>query len=313
MSMLQSTSRRLLLAILEATYGVDAVPDASANAILLKSLTVTPAAATSLKRDLIKPYFGNNGTILTDTYVKIEAEVELSGSGTAGTAPAWDPLLQACGFAATITAATSVVYAPISTGIKSATLYFYNDGALHKVTGAYGDVEFMLQAKQIPTLKFTMTGLYADPSAAALPANTAFKDQAVPVVPAEGVTTVNSVGGYAAAILEKLDLKLGNKVEFRNMPGSQYVMLVDREPSGSIDIQSMTPDVHDFFGTANRTLQGEIALTHGTAAGNIVGLSMPNCFLLNPNYADSQGVQMLSIPFDPTPVSGNDEITLTLT
>ena len=313
MSTMQRTSRRLLLAALETTYGTDAVPDAAANAILLKSLTVTPAAATSLKRDLIKPYFGNNGTILADTYVKVEAEVELSGSGTAGTAPAWDPLLQACGFAATITANTSVVYAPLSDGIKSVTLYFYNDGALHRVTGAYGDVEFMLQAKQVPTLKFTMTGLYGDPTAAALPANSAFTNQAVPVVPQEGLTTVNSVGGYAAAILEKLDLKLGNKVEFRNLPGSQYVMLVDRMPSGSIEIQAMTPDVHDFFGTANRTLQGEIALTHGTAAGNIVGLSMPNCFLLNPTYADSQGVQMLSIPFDPTPVAGNDELTITLT
>lgn len=317
MSTILRTSRRLLLAELEATYGVDPIPSPTTNAILVKTMTVTPMEATQLKRDLITPYFGNKGTILAETYVKLEIEVELAGSGTAGTAPAFDPLIQACGFASTVVATTSVTYSPISTGIKSATLYYYNDGALHKLTGCYGDMEISLAAKVIPTIKFTFMGIYADPSAVALPTNTVYGAAAEPVVPADGVTSFSNVGGYNGAagsvIVEKLDLKLANKVDFRSMAGAQYVIITDRMPTGSVVVQAMTPDVYDYFGVANRAKNGAISMSNGTVPGNQFSLNMNNCAILNPSYTDNAGVQMLTIPFDPQPTLGNDEMSLAFT
>ena len=44
--------------------------------------------------------------------VEVTFEVEMAGSGTAGTAPAFGPLLKACGNSETIVTDTSVTYAP---------------------------------------------------------------------------------------------------------------------------------------------------------------------------------------------------------
>ena len=61
--------------------------------------------------------------------------MELAGSGTAGTAPRYGALLQACGLSETIVASTSVTYAPVSSAFSSATIYFNNDGIRHILTG----------------------------------------------------------------------------------------------------------------------------------------------------------------------------------
>ncbi|HQU04222.1 MAG TPA: phage tail tube protein, partial [Acidocella sp.] len=196
------TRTRFILAELEATYGVDPVPTPATNAILCKtSLAITPMEATQVKRDLITPYMGDIGALLADTYVKIDFEVELSGSGTAGTPPGMDPLLQLCGFAATTVAATSVTYAPVSTNFTSGTLYFYGqtDGGtavLHKLTGCRGDFTLDLATKAVPYVKFTIMGLYNAPTELAAPAGFTYAKFAKPVIPLSGITTA-TIGGLA--------------------------------------------------------------------------------------------------------------------
>ncbi|MDE8350215.1 MAG: hypothetical protein POG74_12185, partial [Acidocella sp.] len=70
------TRTRVLFAEFETTYGVDPVPTPAANAILCKSpLTITPFETSQLKRDLIVGYMGDQGSIPSDTYVKIDFEV----------------------------------------------------------------------------------------------------------------------------------------------------------------------------------------------------------------------------------------------
>jgi hypothetical protein len=306
------TRRRVILAALESTYGTDATPTGSANAILVKSLNVTPMSANIVGRDLIRPYFGNFSQLVADAHVQLDFEVELAGSGTAGTAPAYDALLQSCGFGApTIVAATSVNYKPISANVKSATIYFYNDGALHKITGAYGDAEVMITARQIPSIKFTFTGIYNAPTATALP-TTVFTAFQTPLVANTTNTPSFSLFGYSA-LLEKYTFKLGNQVDFRALVGKQYVALLDRKVSGSVEIQAMTVDVKDYFAPALSGATGDMVITHGTTAGNIVTIDSPYTNIQNPSYADNNGVQMLNIPFVSLPSAGNDELSITLT
>ncbi len=313
------TRTRFILAELEATYGVDPIPTPATNAILCKtSLAITPMEASQVKRDLIHSYMGDTGALLADTYVKIDFEVELSGSGTAGTAPGMDALLQMCGFSATTVAATSVTYKPVSTSFTSGTIYFYGqtDGGtavLHKLTGCRGDFTLDLATKAIPYVKFTIWGLYNTPTELAAPTGFTYAKFAKPLIPVSGVTTP-TIGGFAGPLaLEKYSFKLGNKVEFKNLVGDQYVQIFDRMSSGQIDIEAMTPDVHNFFNDAAANSTAAIAITHGTAAGNTVAISLPGAQILNPSYADSSGVQMLQIPFIAQPVTGNDEISLAFT
>jgi hypothetical protein len=97
--------KRTLLAKIESTPGTDPTPTGAANAILVRNLTLTPMETTLVSRDLIRPYLGNSAQLPAANYAKLAFEVELAGSGTAATAPAWGPLLRGCGLAETTLAA----------------------------------------------------------------------------------------------------------------------------------------------------------------------------------------------------------------
>ena len=108
--------KRLILAKIEATYGTDPTPT-GAEAILVRNLEITPLEAETVSRELIRPYLGASDQLLAQTRVGINFEVELAGSGTAGTAPAYSALMKSCGLSETVVATTSVTYAPISASL----------------------------------------------------------------------------------------------------------------------------------------------------------------------------------------------------
>ena len=74
-----------ILAKIESTYGTDATPTEGANAILISNASITPLQAQNVKRDLIRPYMGNSEELLGAAYVEMTFDVELAGSGAAGT------------------------------------------------------------------------------------------------------------------------------------------------------------------------------------------------------------------------------------
>ena len=94
--------KRVLLARIESTYGTDPVPTGGSHAILVRNMEVTPQENDLVARDLIRPFLGNSEQIPAGTRVKASFEIELAGSGTAGTAPPWASVLRACGFAETL-------------------------------------------------------------------------------------------------------------------------------------------------------------------------------------------------------------------
>ena len=97
--------KRWILAKTEgASYGADASP-LTANAIQCSNMELTPLAGETVQRTLVRSYLGANATLIANEQVQASIEVELTGSGTPGTPPAFAPLLLACGMAETITAA----------------------------------------------------------------------------------------------------------------------------------------------------------------------------------------------------------------
>ena len=308
-----STRRRLLLAKIETTYGTDPVPTAATNAILVRNLDVKPLEATVVGRDLVRPYMGASPALLADQHVMATFEVELAGSGTAGTVPGYDVLLRACGLSSTVVASTSVTYAPVSTAFESVTLYYYDDGNLHKIIGCAGDLEILLKAKSIPVLKFSFTGLYAAATAVSLPTTPAYTAFISPLIVNQQNTPTFSMFGVTSGILDEYSVKLGNKVEYRNLPGAQYAAILDRQVSGNIVMQAVTQDVHDFYADAVATATGAVFVIHGTVAGNICKVNLPFADLQNPTLTDNSGVQMLNVPIIGTPSAGNDEFSLLLT
>lgn len=102
MSLLQR--KRVILAKIETTYGTDPTPTGAANAILVRNLNVTPQEADFADRNLVRPYLGRSEQLPAAIRAMVDFEVEVAGSGTAGTAPGYGPLLRACGFSESLLA-----------------------------------------------------------------------------------------------------------------------------------------------------------------------------------------------------------------
>lgn len=303
--------RRVILAKIETTYGTDSSPTGSANAILVRNLTINPISSQVVSRDLVRPYLGASTQLIAERHVEVDFEVEVAGAGTAGAVPAYGPLLRACALSQTVAAGASVGYAPISTGFESVTIYYNGDGVQHKLTGCRGTVEFSFVAGQIPVMKFKMVGLYNAPADVTLPTvdYTAFQ---TPVAVNTQNTSAFQFFSYAG-ILQSLTLNMTNTVNYRTLIGNEYVQITDRKVEGTAVFEAPTIGTKDFFTTAIGTALGNLTLTHGTTAGNKFQLASSNVDITQPTYTDDNGVIMLSVPFVAIPSSaGNDEVSFTV-
>jgi len=86
-----------LLAKTEAAYGVLESPMSSADAIKIISMEVNPITGTRVERNLLKGFLGADRQPLTNEHSAITITFEWGGSGVAGAAPRFSPLLLASG------------------------------------------------------------------------------------------------------------------------------------------------------------------------------------------------------------------------
>ena len=305
-------NKRLILVKIETTYGTDATPVVGTNAILCGSLNINPLEGDKVQRNIVRPYLGNQQDIQVTAYVKVDFEVELSGSGAAGTAPQYGPLLKCCGFAETLTASTKAEYLPVSSGFSSCSIYFQADGTKHVLMGAMGSVSFDVTSGQLPKMKFAFTGLLGTITDNAIPSNPTYTTiVAVPVSTTN--TTPNTLFGYTP-ILDSFSLDVANDVKYRNLVGDQRVLITDRKPKGQIKIDAPTIATKDFFTLAKNATLGTFTLQHGQTAGNIIVLDSATngVGVSNISYADRDNVDQLQMDLSFVPVSGNDDIKLTV-
>jgi hypothetical protein len=306
------TRKGLIIAAKESTYGTDATP-VGADAIKVANINITPLQSDVVSRQIVRPFLGNPEQLLANQRVELTFDVELTGSGVAGTAPAYGILLQACGFAEAVSAATSVTYTPVSAAFSSATIYYFNDGIRHKLTGARGSFSLAAEVGQIPTLSFTFMGIYNAPGDVT-PPSTTYNDQADPVIFKAGNTTGFELFSYAGC-LQSVSMDLSNEMVYRELINcTKQVLITNRAPNGTVVIEA--PDIadHDYFADATGADTGNLIFQHGQTAGNIVTFSSPQTDLGSPTYSDQDGVQMLNLPFIATPTdAGNDELEIEFT
>jgi hypothetical protein len=306
--------KRLILAETESTYSTDPTPTEASNAILVRNVEVTPLEVETVNRELVRPFLGQADQLLASERVLINFEVELAGSGTAGTAPAYGPLLEACRCTETVSAGTSVTYAPNSDATPSSvTIYFNNDGVLHKATGCRGTFSLNCEVGQIPFISFEMTGIYSAPSDVSISGPT-YSNQAAPLVFKNGNTSSFSVFSYSGA-LQSLSFELSNEVIYRELVGgTKGVEITDRAPSGECVIEAVSIATKDFFSAATGSSTGNLTFQHGSSAGNIATFTAAQIDLGGPSYSDQDGIQMLTLPYIATPTSaGNNDFSLVFT
>lgn len=308
--------KRSILAKLETTYGSDSSPTGANDAIQVSNLEIAPSESEVLSRDLIRPYLGNSPQLVANTRVTVNFTVEYAGSGTAGTAPQYGPLLKACGMSETIVTDTSATYAPVSESFDSVTIYYSTDGLQHIVTGCRGTFSISLNANQIPVYNFTMTGQYTAPTDTADPSPT-YQNQADPEIFNDTNTTAFTLFSATSLTLQSAEIDLGNEVVYRELVNSdKEVLIVDRAATANFVIEAPTLATKDFFALSVASTEGNMSITHGDTAGNIITLSAPSSSLSlgNPTYSEDQGIVMLNVPTVMVPsTSGNDEISIVYT
>ena len=305
--------KRSILAKAESSYGSDPTPTGSANYVQVIDLNIEPIVSDEVSRDLIRPYMGNYEVIPANTRVNVTFDVEMAGSGSAGTAPKYGAILKACGLSETVVSSTSVTYAPVTTPSDSVTLFVNYDGIRHKVTGARGTFSLNCEVNNIPRISFTLTGIFNAPTDTALPTVTV-SNQASPLIFKNGSTSNFAIFGFAAA-LQSWNLDFNNEVIYRELVGgTKEVLITDRRPSGTAVIESPALSAHNFFTDYTGTSTGTNTWLHGTVAGNKVTVSCPQTDLGQPTYEESDGITMLSLPFMATPTaSANNEFSLVYT
>lgn len=308
----------LILFKVETTSGTDAVPTGGADAVLVTDLTINPLDATNVDRDLIRPYFGGSEQLVATANIKASFTVELAGSGTAATAPQWGDLLLACAMAEALLAAPNrVEYSPITTLLKTGTLYWYDDGVLHKAFGTMGNAKITAKVGDRPKIMFDFVGIDGGISAASTTAVfTAWRTP--PTMTKANVVDITLGPTYATGALTGgtvypstgLELDFGNAVQFVPTLTYENVDITNRSITGSVQFDLSAAQEVSFMATVKANTTQSLGLTIGLAAGNKVIVYAPKVQLINPTKQEVQGRRFIGYQLRIVPNAGNDELLI---
>lgn len=304
---------KIILVKPETSYGVDPTPTGAANAVLMTDVQLQPMEGDDVSRALDLPYLGAQEAIPTGLRCVLTGSVELVGGAAAGTAPAWGPLLRACAVAEVVTAGTKVEYTPISDNHESVAIYFQigTAGSRHIILGARGTCVITLNAQGIPVMRFTLTGLYATPADAARPTPDLTSWQA-PQVASKTNTPTFTIGG-TAFVARQIEFDLGIAVVPRLLIGAERIVVTDRVEQLTCTVEAVAYATYNPFSIAEARTKQAIALTHGTAVGKRVALSVPIAQQKRPSgFSNQDNALEWPLGFVALPSAGNDQWKITV-
>ncbi len=312
--------KTVVLAKVETTPGTDAVPTGASNAIQVMNLNITPIDAKMVTLNTITPWFGGSVDLVATSCVKFSFDVLLAGAGAAATGTPWGQLLLGCGMAETtgLTTPNRVEYDPITNSLKTLTIYYYDDGMLHKLLGVFGNIKLSAKSGDAPKLTFEFIGLDGGPSASANPAATLTNWKVPPTITKANVTDIQLGCTYSAGALSGgtpynssgLTLDWGNATAFAPLLTLEQVVLSDRNLKGTTELDlTAAQEVTQLAAVKANTLTG-MGFVIGNTTGNKIMIFMPSVQMMNPKKVDFNGMRLIGFDLAPTPVNGNDEIKL---
>lgn len=295
----------------ETVEGTDSVPT-GVNGFLMYDVGFTPMKGKDVTIDYELPYIGNDPSRASALHGTLTGKISLSGSGTAGTAPAWSAAMEICGVSETVSPGVSVVYRPISSAMASATYGFWIEGTHFRYLGSRSSGKLVWPLQDNPYLEIELTGIFTDPAEVARVTPTLSGFKLPEIVTKSNVTafTMNAVPLNARSI----SLDFGNVVETRHLSLSERVLITDRKDMLQAQVEAVPLGTFNPFALAKASTKFAVNFTHGTVGGNIFNLAMPAVQLTRPEkFANVQKIVEWPLSAKVLPVSGNDQWTLTLT
>jgi hypothetical protein len=297
-------------------YGVDAVPTGAANAMLLTNVQFQPMEGQEVSRNLEMPYQGAQESIPVGLYCVLTGDFELVGSGSVGVAPAWSPLIRACGVAEVLTVGTSVEYAPITDAQESVSVYFMIGTNRYVLLGGRATGTITINAAGIPVCRVVITGLFSVPSVAARPTVDLAKWKK-PQAASKRTTPVYKIDGIDF-VGRDFSLNLGCDVQPRMLFNQERILIVDKGESIAMTVEAVPVSTYNPVARAGSdTVEAPrvpIEVMHGTIAGRIVNIKADAC--VQGRFAggqENQKIEEWPLSFVPLPTSGNDQWKITIT
>lgn len=312
--------KTLILAKVEATSGTDAVPTGAANAIKAFDMSITPLEMNAISVNVMAGWFGAAMSFPGASCVKCTFSILLAGAGVAATAPAWGTLLQGCASAETTGLLTPnrVEYLPATDAIKTLTIYYYDDGLLHKLVGCMGNPKLSAKVNEVPKLTFDFVGLEGGAVAASnvVATLTPWKDPVA--ITKANVTDINLGCSYATGVLTGgtaynstgLTMDWGSAPKFTPMLTTEDVIFDDRKIKGAFSLElSAAQEVAMIAQIKARTVQS-MGFVMGTVSGNKIMLHAPSMVLKAYKKEELNGKRLCGFDFELDPLGGNDELRI---
>lgn len=305
--------RSVILAKIEGSYGVDASPTAAADALEVINPRWGHVDPKMLARGIIRANLTPPKQIYAGHLLQYQFDVELAGSGSAGVAPDFAPLLRAAFMAETVVGGTSVAYSPVSAAPESVTVYGYHDGKLKKLLGGVAMVSFGLTAQDVGKASFTVIGHDGGETSTSIASPTL---QGTVPVALKGLTGL-VIGSFNPEI-NALTVDLGNviakPISIRATDGVGTLRVSERDPNGSFDPEETLPSVYDAVGIWKVGTEAAFDTgVIGTTAGNRYRLQMPKLSYRSVEPGDREGIRTWALGFGCADSAGDDAVTLAFT
>jgi hypothetical protein len=307
--------RQCVLVKEETSKGVDASPTGADNAIPYEEPVSPDYDAQEVERNNPLNSLSPIPNLIGKKSIKLGFKTAFYGSGSLGTAPRIGDMLEMCGFGETVNASTSVVYAPISEDLKTATIYQYIDGLLYKALGAVGSLKISGKVGEPIYFETEAQGLYQD-------------DSDTSIVTPEYGTNYNtppqmlgvtfSFDSVTTFLLREFNIDMGQEPIPREDAGESHgfagFMLSKRKPSGNIIIELESKATYDFMAKMEAATKLSAYIETAANEGNKLKIDM-NFTIGAPKIEDAGGLAILNIPIKlcQDADAGNDEIELTVT
>ena len=314
-----------VFAKIETTPGVEAAPTTTgANNDYIQAIDAQYAPDFQMiERNYMRPSLSRTPHLMGRQLATLSFTTEWIGTGVAAettsaltqaaATPKWADLLEGCGFGgAAVATPAGKVYAPITSGQKTLTLYCYYDGLLHKLTGAMGTFTLSAEAGQIATIQWTFTGVHNAPVAQATPT-----PSFTTVNPALVESCTFTIGSTptSALLIQNIGFDIQNNVvpraDANSAKGFNSMYITGRNGQMTINPEQIPEATHPFWADFTGAQRKAVTFNIGAVAGNKAEVSIPNAQTSGLSYSDRDGIRVYDVTMAATSTTGagNDEIT----
>lgn len=277
----------------------------NSEAILASNIVYEPEV-DMIERPVASSSLSQFPKVAGGNHARLTFDVELKGSGSAGTPPEYGVLHKACGMDETIVGGTSVTYNLASDSIITASLGWYIDGKFYGVAGCRGNRVLTLKTPGIGVFSYDFLGTDISNADVALLTGVNY----IETVPAPFINaqfTLDSV----AAVIEQLTIDFANVMALRPSanPAHGYVSTIigDRVPKITLNPEDVLVATKDWWTKWKAGSGAALSTQIGATAGNICTITAPNVQIVGMKPGERNGIAIQNMECEAKRSSGDDE------